>query len=511
MVTNDTGSNMPAGAGRRPGRPGPGRAGGARGGRGLPAGAGRGAAAGRRGPAQPVPRTSSTGPTRCACWPDRWRAGPGRVPADHGGGQRRRPVGRLGGRRGAPGGLGGRRPAVAGRRRGLPGLRGPDPLRRRDRDRAATRAVVGPVVVPVRLRPARARRLVGGRDDGATDVVGIDDRRHRSTWPCRAGSTRPTRPWRPPRPMSSGSTRPGLWRPWPPSTSVAGRFTTAQVAGVPARLLLAKNPAGWSELLDLVSPGDRAGGGRHQRPGGRRPGPVVVVGRATSNSWRAGRWWPPATAASTCRSACTTPRSAHHDRAPTRSRRWPGPAGTGPGTGPVDFIGNYTAFHDLLGRGRAVTGTGLRDRRRSTPTSWVPTATGATGVVLARRAAWRGIDVELVQAPSDRPLPDGRPLLPGRRRGRPPGAGGRGLVAEGTLVRAVADGAVVLAVCAGFQIVGRTFPAADGRPCPGVGLLDVTTVKGPGPGRSVRWWPSPTAAGPAGACPPSPGSRTTAG
>jgi UDP-N-acetylmuramyl tripeptide synthase len=33
---------------------------------------------------------------------------------------------------------------------------------------------------------------------------------------------------------------------------VAGRFTTREVGGVPARLMLAKNPAGWSELLHLV-------------------------------------------------------------------------------------------------------------------------------------------------------------------------------------------------------------------------------------------------------------------
>jgi lipid II isoglutaminyl synthase (glutamine-hydrolysing) len=37
---------------------------------------------------------------------------------------------------------------------------------------------------------------------------------------------------------------------------VAGRFTTRVVAGVPVRLMLAKNPAGWSELLDLVAQDD---------------------------------------------------------------------------------------------------------------------------------------------------------------------------------------------------------------------------------------------------------------
>jgi hypothetical protein len=37
---------------------------------------------------------------------------------------------------------------------------------------------------------------------------------------------------------------------------VAGRFTTRLVSGVPTRLMLAKNPAGWSELLDLVAHDD---------------------------------------------------------------------------------------------------------------------------------------------------------------------------------------------------------------------------------------------------------------
>ena len=37
---------------------------------------------------------------------------------------------------------------------------------------------------------------------------------------------------------------------------VAGRFTTRLVGGVRTRLMLAKNPAGWSELLDLVGKDD---------------------------------------------------------------------------------------------------------------------------------------------------------------------------------------------------------------------------------------------------------------
>jgi UDP-N-acetylmuramyl tripeptide synthase len=37
---------------------------------------------------------------------------------------------------------------------------------------------------------------------------------------------------------------------------VAGRFRVIDVDGVQARLLLAKNPAGWGALLDLVEEGD---------------------------------------------------------------------------------------------------------------------------------------------------------------------------------------------------------------------------------------------------------------
>ncbi len=40
---------------------------------------------------------------------------------------------------------------------------------------------------------------------------------------------------------------------------------------------------------------------------------------------------------------------------------------------------------------------------------------------------------------------------------------------------------MVLAVCAGFQIVGRAFPDAAGEPHEGVGLLGVETVKAAGP------------------------------
>jgi hypothetical protein len=56
----------------------------------------------------------------------------------------------------------------------------------------------------------------------------------------------------------------------------------------------------------------------------------------------------------------------------------------------------------------------------------------------------------------------------------------RSLIDDGTLARRAVDGAVVLAVCAGYQIVGKSFPGADGVPHEGVGLLDIVTAKGDG-------------------------------
>jgi CobQ-like glutamine amidotransferase family enzyme len=53
------------------------------------------------------------------------------------------------------------------------------------------------------------------------------------------------------------------------------------------------------------------------------------------------------------------------------------------------------------------------------------------------------------------------------------------LAADRPLERALDAGSGVFAVCAGYQILGRSFSGADGRPRPGLGLLDCTTSKSP--------------------------------
>lgn len=105
---------------------------------------------------------------------------------------------------------------------------------------------------------------------------------------------------------------------------------------------------------------------------------------------------------------------------------------------------------------------------------------GGNGLILARRALWRGIDAELVQAPSDRPLPAADVYAIGGGEDGPQVRAATSLAEDGTLARRVGEGAVVLGVCAGFQLLGRSFPDASDRPHEGLGLIDLTTRKGTG-------------------------------
>jgi hypothetical protein len=101
-------------------------------------------------------------------------------------------------------------------------------------------------------------------------------------------------------------------------------------------------------------------------------------------------------------------------------------------------------------------------------------------LILSRRAEWRGYDVELLQAVSDAPVPGADIYCLGGGEDGPQVRAARTLIDDGTLAARVAQGAVVLAVCAGYQVVGRTFPGANGESHEGVGLLEVETAKGTG-------------------------------
>ena len=102
---------------------------------------------------------------------------------------------------------------------------------------------------------------------------------------------------------------------------------------------------------------------------------------------------------------------------------------------------------------------------------------GGNGLVLRERAMRRGIEATLVQAPSIEPLPDADLYCLGGGEDGPQVRAAELLRQGGDLDRRVRDGAVVLAVCAGFQLCGHRFPGTDGSLHQGLSLLDVDTIK----------------------------------
>lgn len=103
-------------------------------------------------------------------------------------------------------------------------------------------------------------------------------------------------------------------------------------------------------------------------------------------------------------------------------------------------------------------------------------------VVLAQRARWRNIDAEIVDVTAGGAVPDDGDIYTiGGGEDGPQVSAANQLADGGGLHRAVERGAAVLAVCAGFQLLGHRFVGPDGAPTDGLGLLDVTTARTAGP------------------------------
>jgi len=320
---------------------------------------------------------------------------------------------------------------------------------------------------------------------------------------------------------------------------VEGRFATVDYQGGTVRLLLAKNPAGWTELLDLLR--ERS-----------RPAVIGINARVADGHDPSWLWDVPferlagrlvVATGERCRDLAVRLRHAGVEHLVVRDQL--NALGVA-SSEQVDYVGNYTAFQQLR-RALARTARSKFDgppRRAASVAVKVPASgapqvppdgqgpgrqsdealgeeqtskvrasgapqvppersrratsdaasalrvvvvhpdllgtygDGGNGRVLADRAAWRGIEVELVMALSDTALPSGADLycLGGGEDG--PQVQSAQLLADGTLRRAVEAGAGVLAVCAGYQVVGQFFPDAHGTKRCGAGLLDVSTVKG---------------------------------
>jgi lipid II isoglutaminyl synthase (glutamine-hydrolysing) len=100
-------------------------------------------------------------------------------------------------------------------------------------------------------------------------------------------------------------------------------------------------------------------------------------------------------------------------------------------------------------------------------------------LILARRADLRGLPVQSVEVRSDQTLPtDADVYLLGGGEDGPQALAAQRLIADGGLARAVDRGAVLFAVCAGYQLLGSTF-YAKGAECVGLDLLDLRSDRGP--------------------------------
>jgi CobQ-like glutamine amidotransferase family enzyme len=104
-------------------------------------------------------------------------------------------------------------------------------------------------------------------------------------------------------------------------------------------------------------------------------------------------------------------------------------------------------------------------------------------LTLVRRAEWRGIAVDVHERSLGDTLdPDDVDLVffGGGQDREQAVVSPDFLLQKGEAVRqAVEDGAALLSVCGGYQLLGRSYTTVDGQELPGAGLFDIRSVPGP--------------------------------
>lgn len=103
-------------------------------------------------------------------------------------------------------------------------------------------------------------------------------------------------------------------------------------------------------------------------------------------------------------------------------------------------------------------------------------------VVLVERCTRRGIAAEYVEVPAGAAVPDSLDIyLFGGGEDDAQIMAATGMRASSAaLTSAVSNGAVIFAVCAGFQLLGTTYEAGDGDILDGLGIIDLSTRAGEG-------------------------------
>jgi CobQ-like glutamine amidotransferase family enzyme len=100
-------------------------------------------------------------------------------------------------------------------------------------------------------------------------------------------------------------------------------------------------------------------------------------------------------------------------------------------------------------------------------------------LVLQRRAGLRGIETEPIAVNADQPVPRSADIyLMGGGEDLPQILAARRLRADGGLAAAARAGAVVFAVCAGYQVLGTEFGGTEGEPVGGLEILDIRSGRG---------------------------------
>lgn len=100
-------------------------------------------------------------------------------------------------------------------------------------------------------------------------------------------------------------------------------------------------------------------------------------------------------------------------------------------------------------------------------------------LILERRARLRGLETESVIVNADQPVPrQGDIYLMGGGEDLPQILAAQRLRADKGLATAAERGAVVFAVCAGYQLLGSRFGGEDGQPLPGLEILDIASGRG---------------------------------
>ena len=132
----------------------------------------------------------------------------------------------------------------------------------------------------------------------------------------------------------------------------------------------------------------------------------------------------------------------------------------------IDNAATYTAFHEL----RAPSGRQPVSESVIRIASIYPTLLGTYGdggnvLALKHRAGLHGLATDVVEVSPGEPLPRDCDLyVLGGGEDTAQVAAADSLRADGGLTQTVDRGAAVLAICAGYQLIGQEFPDATARP-----------------------------------------------